>query len=129
MLSSSCLMQLNKVLHGSRFPRFANWGILGPLEKTVLESYLRCMNVLGRNYLKYHIYPKYWDTLTTVKLQWLEHLWDLGNLFERWVVRTNEIKWCQVRKQMAIISGNVFHLQQNNGMLCVLIRIASMRQF
>ena len=25
-----------------------------------------------------------------VKLQWLEHLWDPGNLFERWVVRANE---------------------------------------
>ena len=27
------------------------------------------------------------------------------------------------------IYGNVFDLQQNNGMLCVLIRIASMRRF
>ena len=27
----------------------------------------------------------------TVKLQWLEHIWDHGNLFERWVVRANEI--------------------------------------
>ena len=49
----------------------------------------------------------------TVKLQWLEHLWDHGNLFERWAVRANEIKsWCQVRKQMAIVYGNVFDLQQ-----------------
>ena len=52
----------------------------------------------------------------TVKLQWLEHLWDHGNLFERWVVRANEfLSWQQVRKQMAIIYGNVFDLQQNNG--------------
>ena len=27
----------------------------------------------------------------TVKLQWLEHLWDHGNLFERWVDRATEI--------------------------------------
>ena len=26
----------------------------------------------------------------TVKLQWLEHLWDRGNLFEKWVVRATE---------------------------------------
>ena len=25
-----------------------------------------------------------------VKLQWLEHLWDHGNLFEIWVVRATE---------------------------------------
>ena len=27
------------------------------------------------------------NDLTTVKLQWLVHLWDHGNLFETWVVR------------------------------------------
>ena len=27
---------------------------------------------------------------TTVELQWLEHLWDNGNLFETWVVRATE---------------------------------------
>ena len=26
----------------------------------------------------------------TVELQWLEHLWDHGNSFETWVVRTTE---------------------------------------
>ena len=26
----------------------------------------------------------------TVELQWLEHLWDHGNLFETWVVRATE---------------------------------------
>ena len=28
--------------------------------------------------------------LITVELQWLEHLWDHGNLFETWVVRATE---------------------------------------
>ena len=28
--------------------------------------------------------------LHTVELQWLEHLWDHGNLFEIWVVRVTE---------------------------------------
>ena len=40
----------------------------------------------------------------TFKLQWLEHLWDHGNLFETWVVWVTEGQsWCQVRKQMVII--------------------------
>ena len=30
-------------------------------------------------------FPRY-----TVELQWLEHLWDHGNLFETWVVRATE---------------------------------------
>ena len=36
----------------------------------------------------------------TVELQWLEHFWDHGNLFETWVVRTTER---QVRGHMGII--------------------------
>ena len=28
--------------------------------------------------------------LHTVEPQWLEHLWDHGNLFETWVVRAND---------------------------------------
>ena len=41
---------------------------------------------------------------TTVEPQWLEHLWDHGNLFEIWVVRATEgLSWCPVRKQMTII--------------------------
>ena len=28
--------------------------------------------------------------IATVELQWLEHLWDHGNLFEIWVVRATE---------------------------------------
>ena len=28
--------------------------------------------------------------LYTVALQWLEHLWDHGKVFEPWVVRANE---------------------------------------
>ena len=27
---------------------------------------------------------------TTVKPQWLEHLWEYGNLFEKWVVRATD---------------------------------------
>ena len=27
---------------------------------------------------------------STVELQWLEHLWDHGKVFEPWVVRANE---------------------------------------
>ena len=35
------------------------------------------------------------DLCYTVKLQWLEHFWDHGNLFETWVVRTIEgSSWC-----------------------------------
>ena len=50
--------------------------------------------------------------------------------FEIWVVQaTEDQSWCQVRKQTVIIQGNLTALLQNNGMLCVLIRIASMRQF
>ena len=30
------------------------------------------------------------DKQITVELQWLEHLWDHGKLFEPWVVRANE---------------------------------------
>ena len=48
------------------------------------------------DYLELRIY--------TVERQWLEHLWDHGNLFETWVVRATEgLSWRQVRKQIAII--------------------------
>ena len=41
---------------------------------------------------------------TVIDLQWLEHLWDHGNLFETRVVRVTEGQSsCQVRKQMAMI--------------------------
>ena len=30
------------------------------------------------------------NIVQTVELQWLEHLWDHGNLFETWVVRATE---------------------------------------
>ena len=40
----------------------------------------------------------------TVELQWLEHLWDHGNLFETWLVQSTEgYPWWQVRKQMDMI--------------------------
>ena len=32
----------------------------------------------------------YGELLHTVELQWLEHRWDHGNLFETWVVRAIE---------------------------------------
>ena len=36
-------------------------------------------------------WTSYWHSSAyTVKLQWLEHLWDCGNLFEIWVVRDTE---------------------------------------
>ena len=35
----------------------------------------------------------------------------------------------QGQKQMTIIQGNLFDISYNNGMLSVLIRIASMRRF
>ena len=39
----------------------------------------------------------------TVELQWLEHHWDHGNLFETWVVRATEgLLWRKVRKQTVI---------------------------
>ena len=64
-----------------------------------------------------------------VEPQWLEYLWDHGNLFEIEIIRATEGKSCrQVRMQMTIIEGNLLDLQ-NNGMLSVLIRLASMRQF
>ena len=28
--------------------------------------------------------------VSTVELQWLEHLWDHGNSFEAWIVRATE---------------------------------------
>ena len=64
------------------------------------------------------------DTFT-VKSQWLENLWDHGNLFEQRVVRaTEDSSWHYVRKQMVIIKGSLFDLLYNNLMLRVLIRIA-----
>ena len=30
------------------------------------------------------------ENITTVESQWLEHLWDYGNVFETWVVRATE---------------------------------------
>ena len=42
--------------------------------------------------------------MNTVKLQWLEHLWDHRKLFETWVVRATEGKsWHQFKQQIAII--------------------------
>ena len=39
--------------------------------------------------------------LNTVKPQWLEHLWDHGNLLESWVVRASKGQsWRKVRKQI-----------------------------
>ena len=66
----------------------------------------------------------------TVEPQWLEHLWDHGNLFETWVVRATEGEsWHQFSKQKAIILGNLFDFLHNDCMLSALIRIASMRRF
>ena len=36
------------------------------------------------------ICSEYSENLTKVEPQWLQHLWDLGNLFETWVVRATE---------------------------------------
>ena len=37
-----------------------------------------------------HFHPCLTAVLSTVKPQWLEHLWDHRNLFETWVVRATE---------------------------------------
>ena len=50
---------------------------------------------LNRKQLSHsHFYlpSQWWTTLegNTVELQWLQHLWDHGNMFETGVVRANE---------------------------------------
>ena len=40
--------------------------------------------------------------ITTIEPQWLEHLWDQGNLFEIWLVRATRVNH-GARMQMAII--------------------------
>ena len=65
-------------------------------------------NNIGSHYIKvqYFFYPPlgHWAHSSTVELQWLEHLWDHGNLFETRVVRATEGKsWRHVRKPMVII--------------------------
>ena len=43
-----------------------------------------CQNDPGKNNCFIYLF--------TVKLEWLEHLWDYGNMFETGVVRANECK-------------------------------------
>ena len=43
-----------------------------------------------RSTTEYIINVRLLDETHTVKLQWLEHLWDCGHLFEIWVVRATE---------------------------------------
>ena len=40
--------------------------------------------------------------ICTKELQWLEHLWDHGNLFEIWVVPLKVSHGAKVRKRMSI---------------------------
>ena len=35
-----------------------------------------------------------WETKYTVEPQWLEHIWDHGNSFRTWVVRSTEVNQC-----------------------------------
>ena len=58
--------------------------------------------------LHYVVYVK----ITTVELQWLEHLWNHENMFETWVVRASEGKsWRQVRKQKRDIFSIFFSMK------------------
>ena len=57
-----------------------------------------CLHLLGRHLFLCHGSDSVENILmyikdpeqTTVKLRWLEHLWDHRILFETWVVRANE---------------------------------------
>ena len=50
-----------------------------PKESTVVYAYIQ---ITGNSF--------YILNICTVEPQWLEHLWDHGNLFETWVVRATE---------------------------------------
>ena len=45
--------------------------------------------------------------ISTVELQWLEHLWNHENMFEAWVVRANE---CYSKLQVRRHNRDIFSL-------------------
>ena len=53
----------------------------------------------------------------TVKPQWLEHLWDHGNLFEAWVVQTLSVN----HDARSGSKGNLYDFLHSNCMLSVLM--------
>ena len=63
---------------------------------TNISVWLLMAGIVGARcgkYLTNCVYFNFWDTLTpynTVELQWLDHLWDHGKVFEPWVVRAIE---------------------------------------
>ena len=63
------------------------------------------------------------------RISMLKHLWDHGNLLETWVVRATELIMVPGKEANGDNLGKFFDLLYKNGMLSVLIRIASMRQF
>ena len=60
-----------------------------------------------------------------VELQWLEHLWDHENMFEAGVVRAMGVNHST---RSGNIIGIFLDFLYHEGMLCVLIRIASSRR-
>ena len=60
-----------------------------------------------------------------VKLQWLEHLWDSENIHETGVVRAKECYSQRYVRRHNNMIRYLFDFLQDEGMLCVLIRIAS----
>ena len=73
------------------------------------------------NEMSQHIYQ------CTVELQWLEHVWNHENMFETGLVRTIEVN--HSAKSGGLIRIFFFIFLQHKGMLYVLTRIASLRQF
>ena len=59
----------------------------------------------------------------------LEHFWDHGNLFEIWIVRATEVNHGVTTGTNVDNFSGLFNILNNNGMLNVLIRIASIRLF
>ena len=59
--------------------------------------------------------------VVTVELQWLEHLWDHGNMFEVGVVGVSECKsWRQVRNHNRDIFSTFFNIK-----ICCLFSLES----
>ena len=58
-----------------------------------------------------HAEPKYVHNYTTVKLHWLEHLWNHENMYEAGLVRANECKsWRYVRRHNRGIFSSFFNM-------------------
>ena len=63
--------------------------VAGPFPKFSLLSHNSRLDILLTNNI--NIFPDICiKNEYTVELQWREHLWDHGKLFEPWVVRANE---------------------------------------